>query len=103
MTSQSGQRTVISTNPYLVLNNQGQILPPLEMTADRHILGRDRAFADLIVPDDWRVISACQAVLHRDGDDYYIYDGDGRKPSTNKLFVDHRLITPTEGYRLENG
>jgi ABC-type multidrug transport system ATPase subunit/pSer/pThr/pTyr-binding forkhead associated (FHA) protein len=103
MTSQSGQRTVISTNPYLVLNNQGQILPPLELTADRHILGRDRAFADLIVPDDWRVISACQAVLHRDGDDYYIYDGDGRKPSTNKLFVDHRLITPTQGYRLENG
>ncbi|MBD2740569.1 ATP-binding cassette domain-containing protein [Coleofasciculus sp. FACHB-1120] len=103
MTSQSGQRTVISTNPYLVLNNQGQILPPLELTAERHRLGRDRAFADLIVPDDWRVISACQAVLHRDGDDYYIYDGDGRKPSTNKLFVDHRLITPTEGYRLENG
>jgi ABC-type multidrug transport system ATPase subunit/pSer/pThr/pTyr-binding forkhead associated (FHA) protein len=103
MTSQSGQRTVISTNPYLVLNNQGQILPPLELTADRHVLGRDRAFADLIVPENWRVISACQAVLHRDGDDYYIYDGDGRKPSTNKLFVDHRLITPTEAYHLENG
>lgn len=103
MTGKTGQRTVFSSNPFLVLNNQGQFLPPLELTANQHILGRDGAEADLLVPDDWRVISGCQALLRKAGNDYHIYDGDGRNPSTNGLFINHRRITPTEGYRLAHG
>jgi len=103
MSGKSQQRTVIGGNPYLQLNNQGEILPPLELKADRHRLGRDPQKADLVVPDEWQVISGCHALLCRDGGDYRIYDGDGQKPSTNGLFVNHTRITPTEGYFLENG
>jgi ABC-type multidrug transport system ATPase subunit/pSer/pThr/pTyr-binding forkhead associated (FHA) protein len=104
MTSKPGQQTVFTSNPYLVLNNQGQILPLIELKADRHILGRDRSQgADLLVPEDWGVVSRSQAVLRKVGNDYQIYDGDGHHPSTNGLFINYTRITPTEGYRLENG
>lgn len=103
MANNTGQRTLFSGNPYLVLNNQGETLPSIELKADRHILGRDRATADLLVPDDWRVISGCQAVLRKTGDDYHIYDGDGHNPSTNGLFISHKRVTSTEGYRLAHG
>jgi ABC-type multidrug transport system ATPase subunit len=103
MNGKTQQRTVIGTNPYLQLNNQGQILPPVELKADRHLLGRDPHKADLVVPDDWQVISGCHAVLRKEGEDYRIYDGDGHKLSTNGLFLNHTRITSTEGYPLQNG
>ncbi len=102
MTSNSEQKTIVRANPYLELNNQGQILQ-LELHGNEHRLGRDRSFADLIVPPEWQVISRCHAVLRRKGEDYYIYDGDGQKPSSNGLFLDRSRITPTEGYSLTNG
>lgn len=103
MTSQSAQKTAFTATPYLVLDNQGQILSPMELTRDRHILGRDRTVADLVVPDQWLIISNCHATLQKEGEDYRIYDGDGSKPSTNGLFINRQRITARKGYLLENG
>ncbi|MEC4893712.1 MAG: ATP-binding cassette domain-containing protein [Oscillatoria sp. PMC 1051.18] len=102
MTSQSSKRTVVSSNPYIVLNNQGQILGPLELTKPKHILGRDSNRADLEVPVDWNVVSSVHAIFQQVGEEYQIFDGDGVKPSTNKLYVERKLITPTEGYLLQH-
>lgn len=95
-------RTVLDSNPFLELNNQGQIIY-LELKKAQHILGRDPNIADLLLPQHWEVASRCQAVLRQDGADYRIYDGDGQKPSSNKLYINHSLITPTEGYYLTHG
>ncbi|MGK7875579.1 MAG: ATP-binding cassette domain-containing protein [Xenococcaceae cyanobacterium] len=103
MTIQSSSKTVFSSNPYIILNNQGKILDPLELVASHHILGRDPQQADLIVPKHWREVSRCQAYFRQVGNDYYIHDGDGNKPSSNRLFINNTLITPKEGYRLQNG
>ncbi len=103
MTSKQTQTIVASNNPYLILNNQGKTLHRLELTANQHILGRDPQQADLIVPDDWQVISRCQAYFRKVGNDYQIYDGHGGKPSSNGLFINHSRISPTEGYTLEDG
>ncbi|MCP2727824.1 FHA domain-containing protein [Limnofasciculus baicalensis] len=103
MTSKQTQTIISTNNPYIVLNNQGRILHRLELKANQHILGRDPQQADLRVPDDWQVISRCQACLRKVGDDYQIYDGDSNQPSRNGLFIKHTRITPTEGYALKNG
>ncbi len=95
-------RTVLDSNPFLELNNQGQIIY-LELKKQQHILGRDPNLADLLLPQHWEVASRCQAVLRQDGADYRIYDGDGQKPSSNKLYINHSLITPKEGYYLTHG
>ena len=58
---------------------------------------------DLVVPQHWTVVSRVQACFRRQGDDYYIYDGDGTNPSSNQLFINNRVITPKEGYLLRNG
>ena len=102
MTGKPGQRTVLIANPYLELNNQGKVLQ-LELKQQQHILGRDRDSADLVVPDEWQVISRCHALLRKAGEDYQIYDGDGKRPSTNGLFLNHTRITPTDGYPLKSG
>ncbi len=44
-----------------------------------------------------------QAVFKKDGEDYYIFDGDGRTPSSNRLYLDRSIITPQTGCRLESG
>jgi ABC-type multidrug transport system ATPase subunit len=103
MTNPAGQRTVVGDRPYISLNYQGRTLPPFELKADRHALGRDPQRVDFVVPDDWRVLSGYHATFQKVGHDYYIYDGDGRHPSTNGLFVNYTRITTTEGYRLQNG
>jgi ABC-type multidrug transport system ATPase subunit len=66
-------------------------------------LGRDGQQVDLIVPQHWTIVSRVQACFRRQGDDYYIYDGDGTNPSSNKLFINNRVITAKEGYLLQNG
>lgn len=103
MSGNRQQQTVMNTNPYLQLNNQGQILPPLQLKADQHFFGRDSHKADLVVPDDWQVISGCHALLRKEGENYRIYDGDGHKPSSNGLFLNHTRITSSEGCLLQNG
>jgi len=103
MTNNIGQPTALSDRPYLVLlNNQGEVLQ-LELKQQQHVLGRDRTRADLIVPEPWRAVSGIHAVFRQIGDNYWIYDGDGQRPSTNGLFVDRTRITPNDGYCLKNG
>ncbi|MGF1491775.1 MAG: ATP-binding cassette domain-containing protein [Microcoleaceae cyanobacterium] len=88
--------------PYLELNNQGEILH-FELTRDHHMIGRDRAYVDLTVPIEWRVVSSIQATIRRVGQEYVIYDGDSYEPSTNGLFLNHTRITVTPGYSLYSG
>lgn len=103
MTNNQGQQTVLSLNPYLELNNQGQMMR-LELTSSRHILGRDRSSgADLLVPPEWQIMGRAHAVLTKVGSEYHIYDGDGQRPSTNGLFIDRTRITPQEGFVLRDG
>lgn len=103
MTNNIGQPTALSDRPYLVLlNSQGEVLQ-LELRQQQHVLGRDRTRADLIVPEPWRAVSGIHAVFRQIGDNYWIYDGDGQRPSTNGLFVDRTRITPNDGYCLQNG
>ncbi len=91
-----------NVNSYLKLENKGIILY-FELKEQQHILGRDRTFADLVVPIDWQLVGRYQALLRKDGQDYRIYDGNGDKPSTNGLYINHIRITPESGYSLKNG
>jgi ABC-type multidrug transport system ATPase subunit len=95
-------QTILDTNPYLELKRNDKIIH-LELNKQRHILGRDPSVADLVVPEDWEVVSRAQAVLQKEGLEYRIYDGDGQKASSNKLYINHSLISPTIGYYLTNG
>lgn len=100
----SNKPTFFGVNPQIQLNYQGKILL-MPLTASRHLLGRDPHLPPpegFKVPDDWSVMSRCQACIRKVGNDYYIYDGDGERPSTNRLFVEHRIITPKDGYKLRN-
>ncbi len=93
--------TVVGSSPYLVLNNQGKTTR-LELTKPQHILGRDRTYSDLVVPNDWHIMSRAHALLRQGKNDYHIYDGDGHKPSTNGLFLDRTRITYADGLQLTN-
>lgn len=95
-------KTVVSSHPFLQIDNQGKI-ENYPLTRQHHILGRDPSVADLPVPDAWQIISRKQATLRQDGDDYYIFDGDGQTPSSNRLYINQALITPQQGCRLTNG
>ncbi len=95
-------KNITSVNSYLKLENKGIILY-FELKEQQHILGRDRAFADLVVPVDWQLVGRYQALLRKDGEDYRIYDGNGEKPSTNGLYINETRITPESGYSLKNG
>ena len=95
-------KTLVFNHPFLQVNNQGQIVN-LELTQPQHILGRDPSIADKSVPDSWQIISRRQAILRQDDDDYYIFDGDGQTPSSNRLYINQALITPQHGCRLTNG
>lgn len=106
MSYQPGQHsTILGTDRYLeLINNQGKI-KNLRFTLNqtKHILGREPELVDLNVPEDWTLVSRVQAVLRKEGTEYRIYDGDGQKPSSNKLYINHSLITATEGYLLKDG
>jgi len=79
MTNSPNIKTVISQEPYIILNNQGEILPSINLSRPNYKLGRDGQQVDLVVPQHWTVVSRVQACFRRQGDDYYIYDGDGTK------------------------
>jgi ABC-type multidrug transport system ATPase subunit len=102
MTDRSVPATVLSKNPYIILDKQGERLS-LDLRGRFHKLGRDPQQADLIVPERWTVVSRTQACFRKVDNDYYIYDGDGNNPSTNRLFSNNTLITPKNGYRLHHG
>ncbi len=102
MTLKIEHETYLNTNTYLELRNKTQVLH-LELSKEQHVMGRDRTLTDLLVPEDWQVVGRYQAVLRKEGDEYCIYDGDGHKPSTNGLYVNHTRITPETGFPLRNG
>ncbi|AFZ04454.1 ATP-binding cassette domain-containing protein [Calothrix sp. PCC 6303] len=87
---------------YIELNSQGKTLQ-FQLSKPQHIMGRDRAIADLNVPEDWQVMGRCQAILRYEGDNYRIYDGNGKEPSTNGIYANHTRITPEIGFLLRNG
>ncbi|WP_153016662.1 FHA domain-containing protein, partial [Cylindrospermopsis raciborskii] len=77
------EETALCT-PYLLINNQGQTIQ-FNLDNRTHILGRNPINADLKVNPDWDMVSRIQATLYKEGNDYRIYDGDGKNPSTNRL------------------
>ena len=102
MKASVSQTTVVSTYPYLELNNQGQILR-LYLSKNVNHLGRDPNWSDIHIPETgWTILSRKQAIIYREGKDYRIYDGDRSKKSKNGIFIQQKRITTTEGYLLTN-
>jgi ABC transport system ATP-binding/permease protein len=99
MTNRSIPSTILNKNPYIILDKQGERLS-LELKGRLHKLGRDPDEVDLVVPEDWIVVSRTQACFRKVENDYFIYDGDSSNPSTNRLFINNAMITPKDGYRL---
>lgn len=98
----SGTHSQQNLESYLELNNREQVIRfPLNQPI--HRLGRDAIWADLLICDrGWEVLSGRHAVLRRENNHYWIYDGDGEsKPSTNGTFIDHSRINLQTGYRLK--
>jgi ABC transport system ATP-binding/permease protein len=93
--------TLLDT-PYIELIAKDKLIR-LHLTQDRHLIGRDGAAVDLVVPAEWTVVGRTQAIFRKEGANYRIYDGDGSKPSTNGLYSNHTRITPETGYLLKNG
>ncbi len=95
-------QTVVNTKPLIELNNQGRV-KKFELTKNIHHLGRLSKWSDLLVPQEWNIVSRKQAVIQREGTDYRIYDGDRNSPSGNGMFINHTRINVSEGYLLKNG
>jgi ABC transport system ATP-binding/permease protein len=102
MTSNFSQATVVTTEPYIELNNQGQT-KTFTLTEDINCLGRAPDWSNILIPDDWKVMSRRQAIIQKEGKDYRIYDGDRQKPSGNGIFLNQTRINRTEGMLLKNG
>jgi ABC transport system ATP-binding/permease protein len=97
-------RTVIGFSPQIQMNWRGQAIS-FDLSQPEHLMGREPAQpppVGLVVPVEWELVSRHQAVFRRVDNDYYIYDGDGQNFSSNRLFINNRLISPHEGYRLES-
>ena len=103
MTGSFSQPTVVNTQPYIELNNQGHILQ-LYLSENVHYLGRDPSWSDVRIPENgWTVLSRKQAIICREGKDYRIYDGDRQNQSRNGIFIHQKRITTSQGYLLRNG
>lgn len=99
-----GIQTVSENCPRIDLYYEDRIRS-FDLTAPEHYFGREPvqpAPVGLIVPPDWEIISRQQATLRKIDDRYYIYDGDGVTPSSNRLFINNHLITATDGYQLQS-
>ncbi len=97
--------TMVNLGPEIEVNNQGEILR-FPLTADHHVLGRAPRKSPpegLVIPEHWVHISRVQATFRRVGEQYMIHDGDGQSSSMNRLFINHAIITPTQGYTLRPG
>jgi ABC transport system ATP-binding/permease protein len=97
-------KTVFNAIPRIEMYWQGQVVA-FDLSHNEHDLGRQPPQPPpigLIVPIEWELVSRHQAKLRRVDKGYYIYDGDGHNPSSNRLFINNRLIRPQEGYRLQS-
>ena len=102
MNGSFSEQTVVNTQPYIELDNQGQILR-LYLSGDVHHLGRDPNWSDINIPEQgWTILSRKQAIIYREGKDYRIYDGDRLNQSRNGIFINQKRITISEGYLLKN-
>ncbi|MGB6299987.1 MAG: ATP-binding cassette domain-containing protein [Rivularia sp. (in: cyanobacteria)] len=101
MTHSFDKPTVVRPEPYLELNNQGQILR-LYLRENEHRLGRGLEWADLDVPVGWEVVSRKQAVLIKEGKGYRLFDGDRTKPSRNGILINGIRIDAS-GCLLKDG
>jgi hypothetical protein len=91
------------TQSWVELEYQGQTRK-LPLYKDEHRLGRDPQWSDVAIPTSWEVISRHHAILRKEGEDYRIYDGDGKVPSSNGLWIDDDIrVNPQDGYPLRNG
>ncbi|QZZ22557.1 trypsin-like peptidase domain-containing protein [Leptothermofonsia sichuanensis E412] len=96
--------TLVGTQPFIELINQDGQVKRFYLCRESHSLGRDRAWCDFNIPEHgWKVISRRHAVLVQEGNDYRIYNGDRKTPSTNGLLIDNTPITTEEGYLLQDG
>lgn len=105
MTCIPSSETVLNINPRLEVKNHQDVLV-FDLTADVHVLGRDPQQPKpigFVIPDHWTVVSRIQALIQKREDRYYIYDGDGTKPSSNQLFIKNSIITPQAGHQLQHG
>lgn len=94
--------TVMSSQPFLELRNQQGVTKRFYLHDRTHQLGRDRDWADLEISDEgWEVVSKHHAVLTREGQHYRIYDGDGKQPSTNGIWVNGSRVQQ-DGYLLHD-
>lgn len=102
MVETKAQKIEVKSQPYIELNNNSQTIR-FNLYKQEHRLGRDTAWADLVVPPDgWNVISSRHAVFRKEGDRYCLYDGDGQsKPSTNGVFINYTRIKPQTGFALD--
>jgi ABC-type multidrug transport system ATPase subunit/pSer/pThr/pTyr-binding forkhead associated (FHA) protein/ABC-type multidrug transport system permease subunit len=104
MTGSFARQTVVNTDPFIELSNEGQ--PPIRFYLKKEInaIGRDPQWSDLKIPETgWTVLSRKQAVIQREGNDFRIYDGDRTNPSRNGIFINQTRINVTQGYLLKNG
>ncbi|MGD1918966.1 MAG: FHA domain-containing protein, partial [Pleurocapsa sp.] len=93
MTGNYSNRTVVNTDPYIELDNQGR-KEILNLKEGVNYLGRDPSWASIQVPQDWNVVSRKQAMIEKDGGGFRIYDGDrhSQKPSGNGIFLNQSRI-----------
>lgn len=104
MTGNYFKETVVNTEPYIELDNQG-LKKTFHLSREINYLGRDPQWANLQVPKEWNIISRKQAIIEKDGNNFRIYDGDRhhQKPSGNGIFLNQSRINLTEGHILKNG
>lgn len=96
-------KTVFDSIPRIEMYWRGNVVA-FDLSQSEHQLGREPQQPPpigLVVPISWELVSRHQATLKKVGTEYHIYDGDGSNPSSNRLFINNRLITPQEGYRLQ--
>lgn len=89
---------------WLEIEGQGEYRR-LPLKGSTHRLGRDPSWSDLKdVPKSWEIFSRKQAILHKEGDNYRIFDGDGKTPSKNYLWIDqYTCVDHKQGYVLQPG
>ncbi|MGV2827732.1 ATP-binding cassette domain-containing protein [Myxosarcina sp. GI1(2024)] len=102
MAGSYSQATVVNTEPYIELNNQGKVVI-LKLTDKVNYLGRDPQWATIEVPQDWTIVSRRQAIIQKEGNSYRIFDGDRAKKRGNGIFLNQTRINFTEGHLLKSG
>ncbi|MBD2450705.1 trypsin-like peptidase domain-containing protein [Nostoc sp. FACHB-152] len=101
-TVMSGLGTRSST--YLELRNPQGGVQRLNLQGERYQIGRDRDWSNIDLTEPaWNVLSWHHAVLKKEGQNYRIYDGDGTKLSTNRIWINNAPINPQEGHLLQDG